>query len=481
MRRGSSPAGHRSSPVSSIAEAVAAGRTRATDLVAEALRRIERDDGVLRSVVALRAEEALREAARIDRAVAAGEPVGSLAGVPVLVKDLEDVAGMRTTHGSLLFADAPLATEDALIPARLRAAGAIVVGKANLPEFATEGYTTNLLFGATGNPWDPERSPGGSSGGSAAAMAAGLVPFATATDGGGSIRIPAALCGLVGIKPTLGLVPRYPAPDWIDFSTAGPFATSVRDLRRLLAVEAGPAPGDPSSLPEPASWPRVGPPRRLLAAHRTSDFGPLPAGVAHTFEAAVAALGEVLGLEAAWLEPRGLFEGGDPDLDWFTLAAAEHVASLGRERVRAGLERMHPGARALLGLGLDIGIDDYLAARRRRFGYVRRLDELLGESDVLATPTVAHEGWLADGRLTVDGPPGALPPDVYSTALQNVTGHPAITLPAGRSDNGLPFGLQITGPRFSDARLLDIAEAWEAAYPWPEVAPGYEPFPAGFD
>lgn len=481
MRRRSSPAGHGSAPVSSIAEAVAEGRTRATDFVAEALRRIERDDGVLRSVVALRADEAFREAAQIDAAVAAGQPVGSLAGVPVLVKDLEDVAGMRTTHGSLLFADAPLATEDALIPARLRAAGAIVVGKSNLPEFATEGYTANLLFGATGNPWNPERSPGGSSGGSAAAMAAGLVPFATATDGGGSIRIPAALCGLVGIKPTLGLVPRYPAPDWIDLSTAGPFATSVRDLRLLLAVEAGPAPGDPSSLPEPSSWPPVEPPRRLLAAHRTSDFGPLPAGVARTFEAGVAALAELLGLEAVWIDPRGLFEDGDPDLDWFTLAAAEHVASLGRERVQAGLERMHPGARAFLRLGLDVGIDDYLAARRRRFGYVRRLDEILGAPGVLATPTVAHAGWFADGRLSADGPPGALPPEVYSTALQNVTGHPAITLPAGRSDNGLPFGLQVTGPRFADARLLDIAEAWEAAHPWPEVAPGYEPFPAGFD
>ncbi len=481
MTGGSPLAGRGTSPVSSIAEAVAAGRTRATDLVAEALRRIERDDATLGAVVGLRVEEALREASQLDRAVAEGERMGPLAGVPVLVKDLEDVAGMRTTHGSLLFADAPPAIADALIPARLRKAGAIIVGKANLPEFATEGYTANRLFGVTRNPWDPERSPGGSSGGSAAAMAAGMVPFATATDGGGSIRIPAALCGLVGIKPTLGLVPRHPAPDWIDFSTAGPFATSVRDLRRLLAVEAGPAPGDPSGLPELGSWRPVAPPRRLLAAHRTSDLGPLPAGVARTFEAAVAALADVLGLEVEWLDQRGFFTEGDPDIDWFTLAAAEHVASLGRQRVIAGLERMHPGARAFLELGLAIGVDEYLAARRRRFGYVRRLDELLGASDVLLTPTVAHEGWFADGRLTADGRPGALPPDVYSTALQNVTGHPAITLPAGRSDNGLPFGLQVTGPRFGDAALLDLAERWEAAHPWPAVAPGYAPFPAELD
>lgn len=446
-------------------------------MVAEALRRIERDDGALHAVVGLRADEALREADELDRSVAAGTPVGPLAGVPVLVKDLEDVAGMRTTQGSLLFANARPAAADGLIPARLRAAGAILVGKTNLPEFATEGYTANRLFGVTGNPWAPELSPGGSSGGSAAAMAAGMIPFATATDGGGSIRIPAAFCGLVGLKPTLGLVPRYPAPDWIDLSTAGPLATSVRDLRRLLAVEAGPAPGDPSSLPDPATWPPTPPPGRLFAAYRTSDLGPLPATVARSFESAVAAFASLISVDVEWLDQRGFFVEGDPDIDWFTLTTAEHVASIGRARVIAGLDLMHPGARAFLEQGLAVTIDDYLAARRRRFAYVHRLDELLGESNVLLTPTVASEGWYADGRMTPNGRPGALPAEVYSTALQNVTGHPAISVPAGRSDNGLPFGLQITGCRFSDSRLLDLAEAWERAHPWPEVAPAFTPFP----
>lgn len=448
-------------------------------MVAEALDRIERLDPAINAVVALRAEAAHREAATIDAAIARGDPVGSLAGVPVLVKDLEDVAGLRTTQGSLLFADVEPATEDSVIPARLRAAGAVIVGKTNLSEFATEGFTDNRLFGATGNPWSIAHSPGGSSGGSAAVVAAGIVPIATATDGGGSIRIPAAFCGLVGLKPTHGVIGRYPPHDWIDFSTFGPFATSVADLRLLLSIEAGPVPGDPTA--RPAGWAAepVPSPTRLYAAHRTSDLGPLPPGVARSFEDAVRALSDVLALPVTWMEPRDCFTDGDPDLDWFTLATAEHVAALGRPWVEAGLDRMHPATRAFMEVGLATDIDAYLAARRRRFGYVRRLDDLLGRSGVLLTPTIASEGWYADGRLTLDDEPGMLGPELYSTAVQNVTGHPAITLPAGRSANGVPFGLQVTGPRHADDLLLDVAAAWEAAYPWPEVAPGYEAFTSG--
>ncbi len=465
-----------SSPIRSVAAAVSARRTSAVAMVAEALERIARLDPAINAVVALRAEEAYREAEALDAAVARGEPAGRLAGVPVLIKDLEDVAGMPTTQGSRLFADAPPAVEDSLIPARLRAAGAIVVGKSNLPEFATEGFTANLLFGATRNPWTLANSPGGSSGGSAAAVAAGLVPIATATDGGGSIRIPAAFCGLVGLKPTHGVIGGYPPHDWIDFSTFGPLATSVADLRLLLEVESGPVAGDPTARPRGWAMDPTPPPSRLYAAQRTSDLGPLPPGIARSFEEAVRALAEVLSLPLTWLEPRDFFTDGDPDLDWFTLATAEHVAALGRERLVADLGLLHPATRAFMEVGLAVGIDEYLAARRRRFGYVRRLDDLLGRSGLLLTPTVAVEGWDADGRLTPDGEPGMLPPEVLSTAVQNVTGHPAISLPAGRSANGVPFGLQVTGPRHADDLLLDVAGAWEAAHPWPDVAPGYEPF-----
>jgi Asp-tRNA(Asn)/Glu-tRNA(Gln) amidotransferase A subunit family amidase len=475
-------------PLARLAAAVGAGRVTAAALVAEALARIERRDGELNAVVALRVEQAQAEAERLDAALRAGARPGPLAGVPVLVKDLEDVAGMPTRKGSRLFADAPPALADGLVPARLRAAGAIVVGKTNLPELATEGFTANLLHGVTRNPWDPRWSPGGSSGGSAAALAAGMVPVATATDGGGSIRIPAAFCGLVGLKPTHGVVGRHPVPDWIDLSTDGPLATSVADLALLLDVVRGPVAGDPDAAPGPP--PAVAPAVRLLAAERTSDLGPLPAAVAGPFRAAVDAFAGLLGLPVRWMAPGEFFggpPGSDPDLDWFTLATAEHVAALGRDRVLAGMPLLHPATAAFLADGLEVGIDEYLAARRRRFGYVARMDALLagdpqGGADhgpaLLLTPTVAAQGFAADGRLDPDdgtAEPGMLPPEVFSTAVQNMTGHPAVSLPAGHCPNGLPFGLQVTGRRHGDTELLALAHRWERAYPWRQAV-GDEPF-----
>jgi Asp-tRNA(Asn)/Glu-tRNA(Gln) amidotransferase A subunit family amidase len=468
-------------PVEAVSEAVRNGTTRAIDVVSEALSRVERIDAALGAIVALRADEALREAAEMDRKLAVGDMVpGPLCGVPTLVKDLQDVEGMPTRKGSLLLAEAPPAISDDLTPSRLRRAGALIIGKTALSEFATEGYTANLLTGITRNPWNRAYSPGGSSGGSAAAISAGMAPIATATDGGGSIRIPAAFCGLVGIKPTRGVVARRPIPDWIDLSTDGPLATTLADLRLLLAVQSGEEPGDPEAVPGvglPAGPEHPKLPRHVLASHRTSDLGPLPKEVSASFEAAASAFGDMVGVPLQRLEPGGFFADGDPDQDWFVLATAEHIGALGRDNVIAGLAQMHPGAREFMRYGLGVGIDEYIAARRRRFGYVRVLDELLGADTVLLTPTVAVSAILAEGRLSPQQDIGALPDETYSTALQNITGHPAITVPAGQC-GPLPFGLQITGPRYADRWLLDLAAAWEASYPWPRHPPGYAPFPS---
>ena len=293
--------GRRKTILGTLADAVRTGRVSSHQLVERVLERISLLDGTLNAVVALRGDLALGEARELDAQVAAGSDPGPLAGIPVLVKDLEDVAGMRTTQGSALFVDAPLAAQDGLTPSRLRAAGAIVVGKTNLPEFATEGYSANLIFGATRNPWGLEWSPGGSSGGSGAALAAGLAPVATATDGGGSVRIPAALCGLVGIKPTNGLIARQPIPAWIDYSTDGPLATTVADLRLLLAVQSGPAPGDPTALPSPPPEQPTRP-GRLYATSRFAPWGPLPGAVQSTFDAAVTAFSQLVGLPVEILD-----------------------------------------------------------------------------------------------------------------------------------------------------------------------------------
>lgn len=461
--------------LSELAAAVRERRVSAVELVRTSVERIERLNPQLNAVVALRVEEALAEADALDGRIAAGEDPGPLAGIPLLVKDTEDTAGIPTTNGSLLLADAPPALGDDLVPRRLKAAGAIVVGKTNTPEFAFEGYTDNRLFGSTRNPWAPDWSPGGSSGGSGAAIAAGMAPIATATDGGGSIRIPAAFCGLVGIKPTNGVIGRDPIPAWIDLSTCGPLATSVGDLRLLLSVESGPVAGDPTALPYPA--PETGAlPRRVLAMGRFVDYGPLPDEVEASFRRALESLERDLRLP---IEPLGaVFRAEEPniDRDWFRLCATEQLALLGRERVRANLDLFHPGFRGTMEFALGLSLDDYLAARRRRFDRVRVMDELLGDDAVIATPTLCEEGWLVDG---VTPRIGRISRSIgYNTNAQNITGTPAISVPAGLSGNGVPFGLQLTGPRFRDDLLLAIGAAWEAANPWPPTAPGYEPFVA---
>jgi Asp-tRNA(Asn)/Glu-tRNA(Gln) amidotransferase A subunit family amidase len=448
----------------------------AREMVEEAFARIERLDADLHAVVALR-EEAAADARTLDATIVSGAGAGSLAGLPVLVKDVTDVAGMRTTFGSRWFADAPVAQADGLVPARLHAAGAIVVGKSNTPEFATEAYTSNLVFGTTGNPWRLDAAPGGSSGGSAAALAAGMVPIATAADGGGSVRIPAAWCGLVGLKPTNGVIGRDPVPDWIDFSTDGPLGTSVADVRLLLGAMAGPVAGDPTALPVPS--PGNGRPvARLFGIERWAEWGPLPSEVANLFDGALERLQEVIGLAAVRVDAGRLFGPFNLDDDWFTIAGAEHAHHLGRGRIEARGDELHPATRGFLEDGLKVSFEEYLSARRRRFDYVRALDELLGDDALICSPVMAMTSCPADGVMPGAHAPG-LPSDAYVAQAQNMTGHPAVSVPAGRSADGVPFGLQITGPRFRDHLVLDVAEAWERDEPWTIVADGYTPFDPG--
>lgn len=451
-----------------LADDVRRGRTTARELVERSLERIDahRD---LNAVVAERADEARAEADAVDAEVAQGKDPGPLAGLTLLAKDNGDVRGMRTTYGSRWFADAPVAECDGVSVERLRAGGAVVVGKTNVPEFSIEGFTDNLVFGATCNPWDKERSPGGSSGGSAAALAAGLTAIATGTDGGGSIRIPAAFCGLLGYKPTNGVIGRRAAPDWIDFSTDGLMATSTDDVRLLLDVCAGPVDGDPTALPTPL--PPSALPTRLVVAERTDELGPLPAGVADAFSASAERLVELLGVPVEHRSAESFFPGWSPDEDWFVLATAEHASVFGRDRILRDAELLHPSAREFLLEGLEVTADDYLAARRRRFVAVARLDALLAGGAALVTPVVAELGWAPDGGRT-----GLIGARSYSTAIQNMTGLPAVSLPSGLGAGGMPFGLQVSMPRWADLGLLEVAARWETTSPWPRTAPGYREF-----
>lgn len=471
-----------SAPRGELARLVSLVRTRgvsATELVDRALSRITATRN-LNAVVLIREEKAIDDARAADTAVRRREVSGRLHGLPLLVKDIEDVSGLRTTFGSLLRADDAPATSDGLVPHRLQGAGAIVVGKTNVPEFAFEGYTANRVFGATINPWAAAWSPGGSSGGSAASLASGVAPLATASDGGGSIRIPAALCGLVGLKPTNGIIARDPIPTWMDLSTDGPLATTVADLRLLLTLETGPTAGDPSAQPGPISDSSrsQSAPSRVLATERLVPGPPLAPVVARLFRDAVRMLERDLGLAVEWLRP-GIFRTGDADADWFTIAAVESAHDLGRSTVQHAIAEglFEAGFARWMTAALEVGIDTYVAARRRRFGYVRELDDLLREDAVLITPTLTVPGWTPEGLVPgreAEGP--GLPLDVLNTGPMNLSGHPALSLPAGRHPDGPPFGLQLVGPRYREDLLFTLAAAVEAVRPWPRIADGFEPF-----
>jgi len=471
--RGSSIVTSAPGTVTALAAAIRARRISATAVVTASIQRLENAADV--NVLAEETfDEALQRAHLIDND---GSLQGVLLGVPTLIKDLEDLAGHPTRKGSLALRDVGPAMSNGVVSSRLLQAGAVVIGKSTLPEFAIEGYTANLLTGITRNPWNLDYSPGGSSGGSGAGLAAGLVGVATGTDGGGSVRIPSSLCGLVGLKPTNGAVGRWPAPDWMDYSTDGPMATSCDDLRLIFDVMRGPVGGDPTSPPvvlESQLASHQDRPIRIFAAERTSPFGPLSRGVEGLFHEAVDAFADLFNAPVTWLEAEGFFVAGDPDLDWYLVTSAEHVASLGRQWVIEHMDEFHVATQEYFAKGLNVSIDEYLAARRRRYLYVRRMDELLIPNGVLLTPSVTVDGWLADGRTHADGEVHGLAPEIFATVLQNTTGNPAVSIPFGLLPSGLPFGLQVTAEHYHDDRLLDIATLMEAAYPWVRTAPGYE-------
>jgi Asp-tRNA(Asn)/Glu-tRNA(Gln) amidotransferase A subunit family amidase len=304
-----------------------------------------------------------------------------------------------------------------------------------------------------------------------------MVPLATGTDGGGSIRTPAAFCGLVGLKPTAGLIGRRPIPSWLETSTQGPLATTVSDAKLLLEVMRGPAEGDPSAAP---SWaPAGGMPSRVIAVARTRDVGPLPPEVDAPFRAALDAIDRDLGLPVEEIAPSALFPttgatGGESRDDWYVTVTVEELHFLGREWVVDHLEEFGAAFRGEMEHALEFTLEDYLWARHRRFRYTADLDALLGEDAVLVCPTHGYEGWLADGTLPGTGRVAGA--EGYHTGEFNLSGHPSLSVPAGISSNGLPFGLEINGPRYRDNLVLELAAAWERAHPWPVVAPGYEPF-----
>lgn len=464
------------SPLRTLAARVRSGGTTASALARESLSRIERLDPALRAVVTLCPDQALDRARELDHG--AGGACLPLFGLPILVKDNQDVAGVRTSHGSALFDEAPVARATERGPALLEAAGAVIVGKTNLPELASEGYTANPRFGATANPWNTKWNAGGSSGGSAAALVSGLCAAVTGTDGGGSIRIPAAFCGLLGLKPTLGGLGRSPVPAWMDMSTDGILAQTADDLALLYSLLAGPAEGDftagmgGSDVSRVVRDPRT---TRLLPVRRFVGATSLPEAIETAFVGALEALSETLDAPVAQPPALPLATTGNPDCDWFVLSTTEQAWALGEELLARRGAEMDPVIHRYLQQGLRTTTGDYIAARRRRYSYSAVLDRQLAEGAVLVSPTVTVEGLGIAGSMPGRDRAGTRL-GAFNTMLPNLTGHPAISLPAGVLPNGLPFGLQLIARRGEDEFLIALARAWERARPWPLTAPGFEPF-----
>ncbi len=433
------------------AELVRSGEVSSKELTELYLDRIERLDPELNAFRTVLRERALAGAAQADARRAAGADEGErpLLGVPIAVKDSEDLAGEVTTWGTA--ANFTPAARDGELVRRLRAAGAVILGKTNLPELAIMGETEGPAFGVTRNPWDTGRSPAGSSGGSAAAVAAGLCAAATASDGAGSIRLPAANCGLVGLKPTRDLIPLSPRSEhWYGLSVGGFVTRTVADTALLVSVGAGaPALADAA----------VGPPASLRVATSVKPalptrVDPLIRGLVDKTAARLRSLGHSV-------------EDDDPPYPLVSPVMARYLCGIAREaELVERPERLQRRTRGFARLGRSIPSPLLAWARRNDTSegmrpFFERHDVLL--TPVTASPPVAAGRWEGLGALrTLLGMAAVYP----FTWHWNLTGQPALAIPAGTSDDGLPVGVQLVGRRGEDAVLLGLAAQLEAELGW---------------
>jgi aspartyl-tRNA(Asn)/glutamyl-tRNA(Gln) amidotransferase subunit A len=461
--------------VREIAEQVRSGERSAVEVLETALARIDVGNEALNAFVYLDPDGARASARAVDDAVVRGEDPGPLAGVPFGVKDLEDCAGMPTSHGSLLFKGRGPVDADSIQVSRLRAAGAVPVGKTAAPEFGTLNFTKTKAWGVTRNPWDLSRTPGGSSGGSAAAVAAGLVPFATASDGGGSTRGPAGFSGLVGMKASFGRIP-HPGAQGPQTTALGGLTTTVFDAARHLDVAAGPDDRDRCSLPPAGlSYEQLADTLATagLRARWSPDLGfaPVPTEVSEVVGAAATGLADAAGLELDD-DPVVL---QDPVRAWMGNGAIDLWLEVEPGMWPARADDLTYYSRWSMEQSEDLAMPRYARIVQRRAQLVADVATLFDEVDVLLCPTNATWAFAAEGppRVEADGLviEGAMVTPFCM--LANLCWNPAISVPAGLSSEGLPLGLQIITRRHTDELPLRLARIWEQASSWPRFAPDY--------
>ena len=433
------------------------------------LDRIERVNPALNAFVTITSERARADAQTAERAWMQGEATGALTGVPISIKDITYTKGIRTTRGSLLYAN-EVPDEDAPFVERVYAAGAVMLGKTNTPELGWKGDSGNRVFGPTHNPWKHGRTAGGSSGGAAAAVGAGLGPLASGTDGAGSIRIPAGFCGVYGLKPSFARVAYYPPSSVEKLAHIGPITRTVRDSALLMNVTAGADPRDAGT------WPL------------TEDY-------------LAACEGDIRGLRIAWSPDLG-FANVDPDVAAITRQAAEKLVDLGChvEEVEIGLpdpwpivdtlwavaqagahgdmyeqvkDQIDPGRIPIIERGRAMSAAEHYAAITARASWADAMRRFMANYDLLVTPQLPITAFPAGDHQPgeINGVPTTYLGWTAFTYPFNVTGQPAATIPCGFAADGLPVALQFVGRWHDDATVLRASAAWEEAFPWRQHRP----------
>ncbi len=464
---------------------IGSGALSPVELMDSCIARIEAVDGAVNAMVARDFDGARAAAREAEAAVRRGATLGPLHGLPTGIKDMNDVAGLPTTYGSLIYKDNVPAADDALV-AGLRGAGAIPVGKTNNPEWSAGANTHNAVYGATGNPFDTSKTAAGSSGGSGAALACGMVVLASGSDMGGSLRNPAAYCGVVGFRASAGLVPTANrAMGWLPLSISGPMGRTVDDVALMLQVMATPDARDPANPTVPGA---PAAPGAAFAKLRPLDLSALRVALSPDLGFAPT---EAL-VARAFGEKTGLFRGGfaRADDDAPDCSGTDRAFGVLRAVSFLGHHRRHreatphlvgPNVAANVVEGLSYSALDVADALETQSTIYRRWQAFFAEYDVLLAPavTVSPRPWRELYPVEIDGKPTQTYFHWLALAYAaTLVGHPALSLPVGLDDNGMPFGLQIIGPRGGDELVLRVARALEAhlagdvrtARPVPDIA-----------
>lgn len=456
-----------------IAARVNGGQQSAREVTEHAIAKVEALNPTINAFVAWDGEQALAQADRLDARIAAGENVGALAGIPVGIKDLESAEGFVTSFGSdLHVGDAP-AVEDSVLVGRLRSAGAVIIGKTNTPEYGHKGATDNVPFGATVNPWSAAHSPGGSSGGTGAALASGMVPLATGSDGGGSIRIPASLCGLSGLKTETSRIPitgrKMPGSGLL--STNGPMGRTAMDSAVALDAVIGPDGRDPLSLPHPgASWAdavaTAEVPKRVVWSP-TMGYANVDAEVLASCTAAVEALAaagtEVIEVDEVFSE--------DPVMAWYVLWAVSRYKAQGHLLGTDEWDRLSESIRPQIEYGARMTGVDHAIAHDVCYDLNWRLEDVFEHAPLILCPSNAGQvpKLGEDGEINGVAEPGW----VKFTYAINMTRNPAGTVCTGLSTAGTPIGLQMIGRHYAEAEVLSAMAAAEQVIGFDQRPPGY--------